>query len=88
VIFYWRILQYNFNLGSYDRLQHVIILDLNLVHFYLDYSTLGNTQNLLVQIEFLMCIGPRKHHIYYTFGRCCTVIAWLMMSSPFQTVIC
>ena len=39
-IFYRRILPYNPILRFYDRIQHVIILDLTLVQFYLNYSYL------------------------------------------------
>ena len=39
-IFYWRVLPYNFIVGSYDRIQHVITMDLNLVQFYLNMCAL------------------------------------------------
>ena len=35
-IFYWKILLYNLDARSYDRIQHGIIMDLDLVQFYLN----------------------------------------------------
>ena len=32
---YWRVLPYSLMVGSYDRTQHVIILDMDLGKFYL-----------------------------------------------------
>lgn len=32
---YWSILPYNVMIGTYDRAQHVIILNMDLVQFYL-----------------------------------------------------
>ena len=44
-ISYWRILPYNHIVGSYDRIQHVIIMDLDLVHFYLTMCYIPELHN-------------------------------------------
>ena len=43
-MFYRKILSYNLIVGSYDKIQHVIILDLDLVQFYLNISSMVNRE--------------------------------------------
>lgn len=42
--FYCMILSYNPILGSYDRIQHVIIMALELIQFYLSISSQDNVE--------------------------------------------
>jgi hypothetical protein len=43
-IFYWRILLYDLIVESYDRIQHVTIMDLDLVQFYFNITSTLNLQ--------------------------------------------
>ena len=43
-IFCWRILRYNLIVESYDRIQHVTIMDLDLVQFYFNIDSTLNLQ--------------------------------------------